>query len=82
MVKVLVRLHTVLKEESGVPFLEIEVEELTELVDKMPNNVREVLNKYKDYLIILVNGVPKDVKSGYKLKPGDVVDITIPVGGG
>lgn len=80
MVKV--RLHTVLKEESGVSSLDIDARTLSELLSKLPENAKHVLNKYRNYLVILVNGRVMDIESKISLNQEDVVDISIPVGGG
>lgn len=77
-----VRLHTVLKEESGVSNLDVDAFNLSELLMKLPDNVKQVINKYRGYIIILVNGRIADLETACALNHDDVVDITIPVGGG
>ncbi|MEM1527005.1 MAG: MoaD/ThiS family protein [Ignisphaera sp.] len=80
MVKV--RFHTILKEESGLNNLEVDAENLSELLSKLPENVMQILEKYRNYLIILVNGHIVDPKHNIVLRREDIIDITIPVGGG
>lgn len=80
MVKV--RLHTILKEESGIDSIDIEANNLNELFSNLPKNIQHILNKFKDYLIILVNGRPVSLELNYVLNQEDIVDITLPVGGG
>lgn len=80
MVKV--RFHTILKEESGVNNLEVDAENLSELFSKLPENIKQILEKYRNHIIILVNGRIADPKRNLAFSQEDVIDITIPVGGG
>ncbi|MCC6014393.1 MAG: MoaD/ThiS family protein [Desulfurococcaceae archaeon] len=76
-----VRLHGVLREEAGFRELEVDGANLGEVLQKLPERVREVLGRYSKYLVFLVDGrVIRDMST--PLKRGDVVDVTIFVGGG
>jgi molybdopterin converting factor small subunit len=78
---VVVRLHGVLREGVGLTELEVDGASLGEVLQKLPEKVGETLRKYSRYLVFIVNGrVVSDV--GTPLKPGDVIDLTIFVGGG
>ncbi len=76
-----VRLHGVLREETGVKEVEVPGSSLGEVLLGMPENVREVLERYSKYLVFLVNGRVVH-KRDINLKPEDVVDVTIYVSGG
>jgi molybdopterin converting factor small subunit len=78
---VVIRLHGVLREETGLRELEICGSSLSEVRQRLPEGVREVLAKYSKYLVILING--KAIRElDADLRPGDVIDITIYVSGG
>ena len=78
---VVVRLHGILKEEVGLRELEVDGASLGEVLQKLPDKAREILRKYSKYLVFLVSGrVIHD--AGTPLKPEDVVDVTLFVGGG
>jgi len=78
---VVVRLHGVLKEEVGLKELKVDGASLGEVLQKLPDKARETLRRYTKYLVFLVGGkVVYD--AGTPLKPEDVVDVTLFVGGG
>ncbi len=78
---VVVRLHGVLREEVGLTELEVDGASLGEVLKKLPEKVGGILRKYSRYLVFIVNGrVVNDL--GIPLKPSDVIDLTIFVGGG
>jgi molybdopterin converting factor small subunit len=77
-----VRVHGVLKEESGVDVIDVEGRYLNEVMSKLPEEVKNVLMKYSKYLIVLVNGRRVYDLRGVELLPNDYVDLMIPVGGG
>ncbi|MCC6047785.1 MAG: MoaD/ThiS family protein [Desulfurococcaceae archaeon] len=76
-----VRLHGVLREEAGLRELEVDGANLSEVLQKLPKQVKEVLGKYSKYLVFLVDGrVVRNMNT--PLKREDVVDVTIFIGGG
>lgn len=79
---VLIRFHGILREESNIKEVEVGDGYINEILNALPEGVKGVINKYSRYLLILVNG--KRVYSTDKLlvSNGDVVDLTLPAGGG
>ncbi|MEM0453175.1 MAG: hypothetical protein QXO98_00750 [Sulfolobales archaeon] len=79
---VIIRLHGVLKEELGIKELEVGDGNLIKILDELPEKVKKVLEKYSQYLLILVNGKRIYDLSNTFVSHVDIVDITLPIGGG
>lgn len=51
------------------------------MLEELPEEVRKVLMKYSKYLLLIVNG-KRVYDLNTFLNDNDIVDITLPVGGG
>lgn len=78
----IVRIHGVLKEESGIASLMVKGGSIKEVLEKLPEDVKRSMDKYGRYIIVLLNGTRVDENEEIDLKEGDVIDLTLPVGGG
>ncbi|MEM2207570.1 MAG: MoaD/ThiS family protein [Sulfolobales archaeon] len=79
---VLLRLHGVLKEESGVSLIAVRGNNLEEVLSSLPEEIKKPIEKYRKYIIILVNGRRVYGCRETSLSEEDVVDLTLVVGGG
>lgn len=78
---VIVRLHGILREESSIKELRVGGGTVAKLLEELPEEVKRVLIKYLKYLLVIVNG-RRVYDLNTTLNDDDVVDITLPVGGG
>ncbi len=76
-----VKLHGVLREESNAKELRVGEGTIAEVLEKLPEEVRKALMKYSKHLLVIVNG-RRVYDLNIVLNDNDVVDITLPVGGG
>ncbi len=79
---VLVKLHGVLREESNVKEVDAHGSSIREVLEGLPENVKAVLRKYSEYVVVLLNGRRVYDLANTKVGSGDIVDVTLPVGGG
>lgn len=78
----IVRIHGVLKEETGVASLAVGGRSIREVLERLPEDVKKSIDRYGSYVIVLLNGARVDENKEIDLKDDDVIDLTLPVGGG
>ncbi|MEM1623046.1 MAG: hypothetical protein QW780_00935 [Sulfolobales archaeon] len=78
----LLRLHGILKEESGLGVIAVSGNNLKEVLANLPEEVKKSIEKYKKHVIVLVNGKRIYEHQEALLGEEDIIDLTLVVGGG
>lgn len=79
---VLVRLHGVLREEGGIYMVSIDAKSVDEVLRKLPDNVKNVVEKYAPYVVIVVDGEVLSGDSEKYLEGSETLDFFLVAGGG
>ncbi|MEM1795143.1 MAG: MoaD/ThiS family protein [Sulfolobales archaeon] len=78
----ILRLHGILKEESGFSVVAVRGNNLEEVLENLPGEIKKSIEKYKKHVIVLVNGKRVYEYKETLLSEEDVIDLTLVVGGG
>lgn len=79
---VLVKLYGIVKEEAGTGIINIDAKSVREVLEKLPENVKKVVERYRRYVIIVVDGEVVGIDAEKSLDENKAIEVFLVAGGG